>query len=124
MPSTPLARRLLRSKRLRHGLCPSCGGVRDGDLLLCRSCLAKSNARVRRWYHGNPDSLVKSKDKARRCYHERVGEGKCPSCGHDIDDLKWKRCSACRQRSWESVHYRWSRELGTSKEAIWQRVTA
>lgn len=68
---------------LSRGLCPRCGGnyPLEPGFKRCRPCAIKES----------------TERKNRRM--RNAANGRCPSCGHQRDDDKYKTCSRCRARS-------------------------
>ena len=82
----------LYNNRLKRGLCPHCGGVRENPGIIgCLSC----NTR-------NADARVKCYDREKKAIYQmrlinrRRREGVCPVCGRGRDVPKFKLCSKCR----------------------------
>lgn len=63
----------LYHKRLDAGLCPRCGGKRDGEWIYCNSCLEKSTSRTY-------DTKRKTASK-RRSRRRNKRLGLCVDCG-------------------------------------------
>jgi len=101
--------------RLKRGLCPECGGERDGEGIQCRSCRK-----------GNREAQQRGKTKERtnkymsRLFKSRRAEGMCAYCGREIDESGYRMCSKCRKhvrdyyrrpgvhekiRLWNKEHY-------------------
>jgi len=79
-------------RRLRRGLCPECGGWRDGEGIQCRQCREQNKNAQRR--------CITSPRRARymrRLLKRRRREGMCAYCGREIDEPGYRMCSKCRK---------------------------
>ena len=72
----------IRRERKESGLCASCGKAapRPGRTE-CEACSVRGNA------------------NSARSYHRRVQDGRCPYCGGERDNRRWKLCTACREKA-------------------------
>ena len=75
-------KRALRASRRAAGVCADCGGALPaaGGGFRCPACLVKAARQVAGW---------------RRCHRER---GRCPRCGEQYFDRRWKQCGECRAK--------------------------
>jgi len=78
--------------RLRLGLCPQCGSKRDDWHIRCSKCNEYFRIYAREYRKRDNNNTVNARNYRTRNRRQRL----CPTCGREIDDKKYKRCSKCR----------------------------
>jgi len=79
--------------RLNRGLCPGCGGHRNGEGIQCVSCRQKNRQSQR-----HTRTTERSTRYQMTLIRSRRRQGMCAYCGQERDEPEFKMCSKCRRR--------------------------
>jgi len=87
------ARKRMRryNERLSAGLCPECGGFRNGDGVQCKECRRKNKESQMR-----TKTTERSTGYQRKLQKRRRREGLCAYCGQRAPEEGFRMCSKCR----------------------------
>lgn len=79
----------------RYSICQFCYSPTNGSAL-CETCADKNNARNRKHYHDNIESMRESQNvRHRRIYQERKAQNLCTRCGQK-NNTGYSKCQKCR----------------------------